>query len=256
MLFPGEDRDGDADILEVNTIVSADAEEGSVSFGRSEGLSEEDDRLNQGLDNDNVFSSTFSAVSYGSYASSASSLGLLDSCLELCPNFCDCIENLGSSDCIGYNGLVVCSVCCCLNYTENIHCIHCLELIKVKSCQTSDVNLGFESNNVYTQANQVYEGINAKQVCSFTSEIGVHKKDPYKKFRIPRQDPTVDPEWCCEQFDMLQLGAHIVKLSVDLVSENTADVWSQMVGRDIKVGEKLLGFLQNSGGNVVSEKTL
>ena len=41
---------------------------------------------------------------------------------------------------------------------------------------------------------------------------------------------------------MLQLGAHLVKLSVDLVSEDTAHVWSQMAGRDIKVREKLLGI--------------
>ena len=86
------------------------------------------------------------------------------------------------------------------------------------------MNHGFVSKNIHTQANQVYENVNAKQVCSFTSEIGVHKKDPYIKFKIPRQDPSVDPAWCCEQFDMLQLGAHMVKLSVDMMSRNTAEV--------------------------------
>ena len=78
-------------------------------------------------------------------------------------------------------------------------------------------------------------------MCSFTSEIGVHKKDPYIKFKIPRQDPSVDPAWCCEQFDMLQLGAHMLKSSVDMVSRNTAEVWSEMVGRDVRVREKLVG---------------
>ena len=33
-----------------------------------------------------------------------------------------------------------------------------------------------------------------------------------------------------------------MKLSVDLVTEDTASVWSQMCGRDIKVREKLLGI--------------
>ena len=101
MLFPDKDVDDDADILDVNTIVSAEAEEGDVSFCRSEGRIEADEELNQGLDSDNVFSSTFSTVSYCSSASSASSLSLLDSCLELCPNFCNCINDIGSSYCIG-----------------------------------------------------------------------------------------------------------------------------------------------------------
>ena len=42
VLFP----DKEADMLEGNTNVSADAEEGDVSFCRSEGRSEEDDKSN------------------------------------------------------------------------------------------------------------------------------------------------------------------------------------------------------------------
>ena len=41
---------------------------------------------------------------------------------------------------------------------------------------------------------------------------------------------------------MLQLAAHLVKLSVDLVTADTASVWSQLWGWDIKVREKLLGI--------------
>ena len=72
--------------------------------------------------------------------------------------------------------------------------------------------------------------------------MDVSRKDPYKKFRIPRYDSLVDPKWCRDKFSVLQIGAHLVKLSVDLVTEDTASVWSQMCGQNIKVKEKLLGI--------------
>ena len=56
VLFPDKDVNEDADIMEVNTIVSADAEVGDVSFCRSERCIEEEDKLDQGHDSDNVFS--------------------------------------------------------------------------------------------------------------------------------------------------------------------------------------------------------
>ena len=40
VLFPDKDVNEDADIMEVNTIVSADAEVGDVSFCQAEGCSE------------------------------------------------------------------------------------------------------------------------------------------------------------------------------------------------------------------------
>ena len=78
-------------------------------------------------------------------------------------------------------------------------------------------------------------------MCSFTSEISVQKKDPYIKFKIPQQDPRVDPAWCYEKFDILELGAHMLKLSVDMVTKNTAEIWSEMAGRDVTIKEKLVG---------------
>ena len=104
VLFPDKDVNEDADIMEVNTIVSADAEVGDVSFCRSEGRIEEDDKLNQGLDSENVFSRTFSTVSYCSSASSASSLRLLDSCIDFCPNYCNCIADFCSCYCTDCHG--------------------------------------------------------------------------------------------------------------------------------------------------------
>ena len=91
-------------MLEGNTNVSADAEKGDVSFCRLEGRTEEEDKLNQGLDSDTVFSRTFSNVSYCSSASSASSLRLLDSCIDFCPNYCNCIDDFCSSYCIDCHG--------------------------------------------------------------------------------------------------------------------------------------------------------
>ena len=87
------------------------------------------------------------------------------------------------------------------------------------------------------------QGNGATRFSSFASEVEVSRKqDPYRKFRIPKADPAVDPEWCCEKFSVLQLGAHLVKLSVDLVSDQTATVWSRMCGRNITVREKLVGI--------------
>ena len=69
----------------------------------------------------------------------------------------------------------------------------------------------------------------------------MNKKDPFLKFRIPRRDPSVDPEWCCEKFDLIELGAHMLKLSVDMVTKDTAEIWSEMAMRDVRIKEKLVG---------------
>ena len=40
---------------------------------------------------------------------------------------------------------------------------------------------------------------------------------------------------------MIELGAHLLKLSVDMVTKNTAEIWSEMTGRDVTIKEKLVG---------------
>ena len=135
----------------------------------------------------------------------------------------------------------MCNICCCLNYKESHHCINCLGLITVNNSQKYNVGLGFVSNKIQTKANQVCENINEGHIGSFTSGISMNMKDPYGKFKIPWRDPIVDPAWCCEKFDVIELGAHLLKLSVDMVTKNTAEIWSEMAGRDVKIKEKLVG---------------
>ena len=119
IMFPDRDDNEEPDSFEVNTLVSMEEEEDVLDH-------EEDDNPDSDLNYENICSIGFPTMS--SYASSAS-----PSCLELRPNFCGCTESIGSIDCIDYNSLVVCSVCCCLNYAEIFHCMNCLELIKCKS---------------------------------------------------------------------------------------------------------------------------
>ena len=69
----------------------------------------------------------------------------------------------------------------------------------------------------------------------------MNKKDPYGKFKIPRRDSIFDPAWCCEEFDVIELGAHLLQLSVDMVTKNTVEIWSEMAGRDVRIKEKLVG---------------
>ena len=226
-MFPEKDDNEEPDSLEVNTLVCMEEEDDVADH-------EEDVNPDSELNYVTVCSIGFPTMS--SYSSSAS-----NSCLELCPNLCCCTDTIGSIACIDSHSLVICSICCCLNYEENIHCINCLGLIKVNNSQTYDVGLGFVSNKIQTKANQVCENINTGQLWSFTSEISVNKKDPYGKFKIPRRDPIFDPAWCCEEFDVIELGAHLLKLSVDMVTKNTAEIWSEMAGRDVRIKEKLVG---------------
>ena len=51
-----------------------------------------------------------------------------------------------------------------------------------------------------------------------------------------------DQSWCSQKFDFLELAAHFLKLSIDLVSEDTATLWSMMVQRDVKIREKMAGI--------------
>ena len=69
-------------------------------------------------------------------------------------------------------------------------------------------------------------------------------KDPYSKFKLLRLDPIVDPSWCSQKFDLIELAAHLLKLSVDLVTDDTAEVWSEMANRDVKIREKLVGVFR------------
>ena len=158
VLFPDKDVNEDADIMEVNTIVSADAEVGDVSFCRSEGCIEEEDKLDQGHDSDNVFSRTFSTVSCCSSASSASSLGLLDSCIDLFPYCCNCVDDICSSNCIDNNGFVICINSDCMNYTGSEICINCLfelKLVAERPGQTCSVINTFWQSKVCLECNQV-----------------------------------------------------------------------------------------------------
>ena len=69
----------------------------------------------------------------------------------------------------------------------------------------------------------------------------VNAKIHYDRFKLPRCDPVLDESWCSKKFDFLELAAHLLKLSIDLVTEDTAKVWSMMVNRDVKIKEKLAG---------------
>ena len=118
----------------------------------------------------------------------------------------------------------MCINCGCLNYEEYLHCINCLRLIKVNDSQNNNVGLNFVSSKFQSKANQVCENINAGHINSFTSGLSMNVKDPYGKFRLPRMDPIVDPAWCCKEFDVIELGAHLLKLSVDMVTNDTAEI--------------------------------
>ena len=50
--------------------------------------------------------------------------------------------------------------------------------------------------------------------------------------------------WCSQKFDFIELAAHFLKLTIDLVTDDTAKVWSMMVNRDVKIREKLAGVFR------------
>ena len=103
ILFPDKDDNEELDSFEVNTLVCMEEEEDVVDH-------EEDDNPDSELNYETICSVGFPTMY--SYTSSPSP------CLELCPNFCGCTDSIGSVDCVDFNSLVVCSICCCLNYEE------------------------------------------------------------------------------------------------------------------------------------------
>ena len=158
MLFPGErDEDEDAGMVEVNTlVVSADAGalNTETSFCQSEGCIEEEDKLDEGHDSDNVFCRTFSTVSCCSSTSSALNLGLLDSCIDCC----NCVDDIHSSSCIDNIDVEICMNCGCMNYSGSKICINCLfdlESIAERPGQTCNVIHTFGQSKVCSEGNQV-----------------------------------------------------------------------------------------------------
>ena len=102
----------------------------------------------------------------------------------------------------------------------------------------------FREIKFQSRANQVFEDKNIKHISSYTSGVNVNVKDPYSKFKLPRLDPVVDQSWCSQKFDLIELAAHLLKLSVDLVTNDTAEIWSDMANRDVTIKEKLVGVFR------------
>ena len=121
-------------------------------------------------------------------------------------------------------------------YRDYKYCINCLGLLDIFSSQNDNL-----SSKVKVETDQICEDQNMKNICSYTSNVKVNAKIHYDRFKLPRCDPVLDESWCSQKFDFIELAAHFLKLTIDLVTEDTAKVWSMMVNRDVKIKEKLAG---------------
>ena len=164
-------------------------------------------------------------------------------------NDCFDLSEIDSNDCVDLLCGVVCAICRCRNYGDCKYCINCLSSLDIFI--SPDVNL---SSIKEVETNQIRENQNIKNFCVYTSNVKVNAKINCNRFKLPKCDPMWDKSWCSQKFDFLELAAHFLKLSIDLVSEDTATLWSMMVQRDVKIREKMAGIFLTQNEMIALKK--
>ena len=59
------------------------------------------------------------------------------------------------------------------------------------------------------------------------------RKELKERYKIPRLDPVIDPNWNMEEKTSLESMAYLTSIFLDIIPKNLTSVWSKIIKRNV-----------------------